>query len=98
MADDEELKAMGIVNNNTNKNSNTYKTSYSNHTNIVAMTIQVLAVLSAIIGVIIGIRIFEDFEIYAVGFITVILISSLFVYAIGEIIQKLQNIEENTRK
>lgn len=70
----------------------------SNNTNIVAITIKVLSIISAIIGVILGIIIFEDFEVYAVGFITVILISCLFVYAIGEIIQKLQNIEENTRK
>ena len=66
--------------------------------NKVARIIKYFAILNVIAGVILGLIGIEYFEVYAVVFIVANIISSVFIFAIGEIIQKLENIDNNTRK
>lgn len=75
--------------NNTNYNEKNEKST----TNIVAKVIKIIAILNAIAGVILGLVGIEDFEVYAVVFIVASIISSIFIYAIGEIIQLLEDIK-----
>lgn len=68
--------------------------------NKTAMVIKVIAVLGAIAGVIYGIILGQSAytEDLVVPVIVASILSAVFVYGFGEIIQKLQNIEDNTRK
>ena len=75
--------------NNTNYNEEDEKST----NNIVAKVIKIIAILNAIAGIILGLVGIEDFEVYAVVFIVAIIISSSFIYAIGEIIQLLEDIK-----
>lgn len=68
-----------------------------NGKNVVATIVKVIALISAIAGIILGVYLIEEMEIMAVTIIISSIISSVFVYALGEIIQKLENIERNTK-
>ena len=67
--------------------------------NKVAIVIKVIAVVSCIAGIIYGCTFFDLPSTESIGiiYIVVSVISAVFVYALGEIIQKLQNIEDNTK-
>ena len=70
------------------------------NTNKVSLVIKVIAIVGAVIGIIYGCTLFDSAytENLGIVYIIVSIISAVFVYALGEIIQKLQNIEDNTRK
>lgn len=84
MASKEELEAMGIT-----RNSNTNNVT-TNIKNSVANIIKGLAILEVIIAIVVGFITIEEFGIFViVGSI----ISAIFIYAIGEIIQLLEDIK-----
>lgn len=65
--------------------------------NIVAKILQVYAYLNAVAGIIIAIFIANEFDgAVAVVVFAVILVTSFFIYAIGEIIELLHQIKVNT--
>lgn len=74
--------------------------SYFTGKNIVALVIKVIAIVGATVGFIYGCTLFDSAYTEELGiiYIVVSIISAVFIYALGEIIQKLQNIEDNTRK
>ncbi len=78
---------------NQSENNTSYNEEETNTTNTVAKVIKIIAILNAIAGVILGLVGIEDFEVYAVVFIVASIISSIFIYAIGEIIQLLEDIK-----
>ncbi len=80
---------------NNKKQFNQSITNYEEEktTNAVAKIIKILAILNAIASIILGLVNIENFEIYAILFIVVGIISSLFFYSLGEIIQLLQDIK-----
>lgn len=88
MASNEELRAMGIVNNNSNNNNNKSNT----RTNNVASVIKELAIVVAIIGVLGGFVAIEKTD-FAIPLIVASIISAVFIYALGEIIQLLEDIK-----
>lgn len=73
--------------------------SEDNGKNTVASIIKGIAVIFAIAGVIVGLVSIDSLNsgVMAVVIIIASIISSVFIYALGEIIQKLQNIEDNTK-
>ena len=68
--------------------------------NKVALIIKVLSILGGIIGFGYGCSLFDSSYTKELGIVYIIvsIVSAVFVYALGEIIQKLQNIEDNTKK
>lgn len=62
-------------------------------TNIVAKIIKIIAILEAIAGILLGLVFIEDLEIMVIVVIVASLISGVFIYAIGEIIQLLEDIK-----
>mgnify|MGYP006910850148 CR=1 FL=1 len=88
MASNEELRAMGIINNNSNNNSNKSNT----RTNNVASVIKGLAIVVVIIGVLGGFVAIDKTD-FAIPLIVASIISAVFVYALGEIIQLLEDIK-----
>lgn len=80
-------------NHENEKPTSSFKKSYSNiSNNIVANVIKIIAIISAIAGVILGF-IFEEEIIIKVVIIVIACISSTFAYALGEIIQLLEDIK-----
>ena len=71
-----------------------------NGKNIVATVVKGIAIISAIVGLIVGLISIDELnsEIMAVSIIIISIISAVFLYALGEIIQKLENIEKNIIK
>lgn len=69
-------------------------------TNKVALIIKIIAIVGAVAGIIYGCILSDSSYTEELGIVYVVvsIISAVFVYALGEIIQKLQNIEDNTRK
>lgn len=93
MASKEDLEAMGIKQaNNQNKSNN------SNGNNQIATVLKAFSIITMIISVIIFLVFMEDN--FYTGLIVGVsgIISGLFILGFAEIIQKLQNIEDNTRK
>ena len=62
-------------------------------TNTVAKIIKIIAILEAISGIILGLMYIEDLEVMAVVIMVVGIISAVFIYAIGEIIQLMEDIK-----
>lgn len=62
-------------------------------TNTVAKIIKIIAILEVISGIILGLIFIEDLEIMVIVVIVASLISGVFIYAIGEIIQLLEDIK-----
>lgn len=94
--------------NNTNdfhedKNKSASNNKYSKalqEENKVAITVKVIAIIGGIIGILYGLNLRDSVYTEELGATIVIasIFSSVFIYGFGEIIQKLQNIEDNTRK
>ncbi len=96
MASKEELEAMGIKQaNNQNKYSNTKN---SNGNNQIATVLKAFSIITMIISVVTFLILMEDN--FYTGLIIVVsgVIGGIFILGFAEIIQKLQNIEDNTRK
>ena len=92
----ENIKSEKAKYNNTQK-----ETKFITPTNNkVAIIIKTIAVIVGVAGIIYGCTMFDSSYTEEIGvvYIIVSIISAVFVYALGEIIQKLQNIEDNTRK
>lgn len=68
--------------------------------NTVAKIVKIIAILEGIVGVISGFYSIDNlnFDEWGFAIIIVSVVSAVFIYAIGEIIQKLENIDNNTRK
>ena len=93
MASDEELKAMGIKQvNNQNRNNN------SNGNNQIAIVLKAFSIITMIMSVIVFLIFME--ENFYTGLIVGVsgIVGGVFILGFAEIIQKLQNIENNTRK
>lgn len=75
--------------------STTNTTNYEEEktANTVARIIKVIAIFEAIAGIILGLIFIEDLELMSIVIIVVGFISAVFIYAIGEIIQLLQDIK-----
>lgn len=89
----ENIKKEKASYNNTQKEKET--TMATN--NKVAIIIKTIGVIVGIIGVIYGCNMFDSSYTEELA-IVYIVVSLAFVYALGEKIQKLQNIEDNTKK
>lgn len=88
MANKDELEAMGI---SRNSNDNIATTNIQNsNKNSVASIVKGLAILETIIGIIIGFITIEEF---GIPVIVASVISAIFIYALGEIIQLLEDIK-----
>lgn len=76
-----------------------HKTEECYTNNKVALAIKIIAIIGAVLGIIYGCTLFDSAYTEELGviYIVVSIISAVFVYALGEAIQKLQNIEDNTR-
>lgn len=83
-----------------NRNNYEEENSFFESKNNVALIIKVLSILGGIIGFGYGCSLFDSSYTEELGIVYIIvsIVSAIFVYALGEIIQKLQNIEDNTRK
>ncbi len=91
MASRDELEAMGI-----SRNSNTVSNnSKSSNKNSVASIIKGLSILEIICGVIIGLMMIDEF---GIAIIVATMISGIFIYALGEIIQLLEDIKKQIIK
>lgn len=89
MANKEELEAMGISNNQkTNNTSN-------ENINAVAKVIKILAIITAILGIVFGVYAIDILNMDEGALIIIIasIISAVFTYALGEIIQLLEDIK-----
>lgn len=96
MASKEELEAMGIKQtNNQNRYNNTKN---SNGNNQIATVLKAFSIITIIISVVTFLILMEDN--FYTGLIIVVsgVIGGIFILGFAEIIQKLQNIEDNTRK
>ncbi len=84
----------------TSKNRDVNEDFDGNGKNIVATVVKGIAIISAIVGLIVGLISIDELnsEIMAVSIIIISIISAVFLYALGEIIQKLENIEKNIIK
>lgn len=91
MASKEELEAMGI--------SSKEEYSKNESINTVAKVIKIIAIISAIVGIIFGIYAIDGLNMDEGAIIIIVasVVSAVFVYALGEIIQLLQNIDNNTK-
>lgn len=85
MANRDDLRAIGITSNYSNNENYTKN-------NKVASIIKVLAVITGIAGFIIGFNSIDKFD-FAIPIIVASIISSIFIYALGEIIQLLEDIK-----
>lgn len=74
--------------------------SYYTNENKIALAIKVIAIISAVLGILASLLLLtlDDNGIIVMIGIVATIISSVFIYALGEIIQKLENIDNNTRK
>ena len=61
--------------------------------NTIAKIIKIISIISAIAGIIIGLVTIGELEVMSVAIIIVSIISAVFVYALGEIIQLLEDIK-----
>lgn len=99
-----DQKNSKVVNNmnvdSTPKNQNAYskETSFDYTKNRVAKLIKVISIISLIIGVIIGITQLDTYSILGITYIVISIISSIFVYGLGEIIQLLEDIKNKKIK
>lgn len=68
--------------------------------NKIALAIKVIAIISFILGILASLLLLTliDSGIIVIIGIVATIISSVFIYSLGEIVQKLQNIEDNTKK
>ena len=64
--------------------------------NSVAIIIKNIAIINAIISILVGLLVMKDMEVMCIIVIIAGIIGSIFIYAIGEIIDLLHKIVENT--
>ena len=92
------INIKNVQENDDNENENSITDNYYHNENKIALTIKVIAIISLILGILASLSLLTlnySGIIVIIGIIASI-ISSVFIYALGEIIQKLQNIENNT--
>lgn len=82
------------------KNENDITDNNYYNENKIALAIKVIAIISFVLGILASLSLLtlnDSGMIVIIGIIATI-ISSVFIYSLGEIVQKLQNIEDNTKK
>lgn len=92
----EELKNESIREESTeNEDIRDKMMGHFTNTNKVALAIKVIAIVGAVIGVIYGCSLFDSAYTEEIGIIYIIvsIISAVFIYALGEIIQLLEDIK-----
>lgn len=69
-------------------------------TNTVSKIIKIISIIAGIIGVIYGFYAIDNFNADEWGFIMIIIsiVTAVFMYGFGEVIQLLENINNNTKK
>ena len=77
---------------NVPKYENNKKDTYK-HTNNVAKIIKILAIFIGICGFILCLSLIESLEVFAIVYILLGIILAIFIYALGEIIQLLEDIK-----
>lgn len=94
------MKSETITENNTNEENDDFIENGYQKENKVALSIKVISIVGAVIGVIASCSMFALSYTEGIAIIGIIgsLIGGVFIYALGEIIQKLQNIEDNIIK
>ncbi len=93
-SDKENIESRKTSYNSQDEQENYYD---DKETNKVAKIIKIIAIIGAVAGIMLGLTLVEDLEGLSIGIMVVSIILAVFVYALGEIIQKLQNIEDNTK-
>ena len=68
-----------------------------NEVNIVAKIIKIISLITGIVGAIYGFYLIDRSD-FAISIIVASVISAVFIYGLGEIIQLLQNIDNNTKQ
>lgn len=98
MASREELEAMGIKQTMQLKEDNQKNFNNGNENNQIATVLKTFSVITMIISVITFLVLMKDS--FYTGLIVILsgVIGGVFILGFAEIIQKLQNIENNTRK
>lgn len=93
-------KTEKITENTVSEENEDYTKNNYHKENKVALIIKVIAIVGAVIGVIVSCSMLESSytEDMAIIGIFASIMGGVFSYALGEIIQKLQNIEDNTKK
>lgn len=67
--------------------------------NIVAKVLQVYAYVNTVAGIILALLLIEDWGALVAAIVfAIVFVVNFFIFALGEIIDLLQNIKENTRK
>jgi len=68
--------------------------------NTVAKVVKIIAIIEGIVGVIAGFYSMDNlnFDEWGFAIIIVSIVSAVLIFALGEIIQKLENIDNNTKK
>lgn len=94
------INIKNVQENDDNENENSITDNYYHNENKIALAIKVIAIISLILGILASLSLLtlNDSGIIIIIGIIASIISSVFVYALGEIIQKLENIEDNTKK
>ena len=64
--------------------------------NTVAVIMWVYAIVNTVVGIIFGCSMYDTYEGLSILFIAVTIVFSFGIYAVGEIIQLLQDIKDNT--
>ena len=64
--------------------------------NTVAVIMWVYGIVNAVVGIIFGCSMYDTYEGLSILFIAVTIVFSFGIYAVGEIIQLLQDIKDNT--
>lgn len=88
MASKEELEAMGFATSNNNNNKEKIKTS-TQKVNIVSFIIKLISMIIVAVSIFMAFTNAVDYPIIIFSFI-----SAVFVFALGEIIQLLQDIKD----
>ena len=89
----------GKVQSRATEQKNDYSGNYYKKDNTVALAIKIISIVASVIGVIASLTLFGSSytEDLAIIYLIVSIVGGIFSYALGEIIQKLQNIEDNTK-
>lgn len=89
----------GKVQSRATEQKNDYSGNYYKKENKVALAIKIISIVASVIGVIASLTLFGSSytEDLAIIYLIVSIVGGIFSYALGEIIQKLQNIEDNTK-
>lgn len=95
MVNNSDLESIGISKNNINETNNKVNKTNNSNINNVAKTIKTIAIIEVIISCIYGVYSIDKMNSDAIGIGIIVagIVSSVFIYAFGEIIQLLEDIK-----